>query len=323
MNNTSNSTLCNNESICEIPAPLFLNQVYACFVSLLSFNAFTFMSFFLWTTSFTFNLTLIVILSMRKKLNIFEKIFILHALIDFLINLLDFSFVIIFTIIPFWPFSSQLCVYYTSVDNALSSIEIFTVMYMCWVRMRCIQAPKTYTNELVIKHFLKIHMSIWAVLVVLWTITSEYILEINEWFDQSYCQLTFGSNWLNIFLLVTLFLLPLSLIGFMVIYIFFLIRKTNSNVKDIKAKKNKGNFFQNPLKYLLALHTSPQTKLVIITLAFLSQYSPFYVTWLISLLCTECVSSQAFAWINYLAYCPSLVNPIVIFTLNFKSRKIA
>ncbi len=321
MNNNSNSSA--NESSCEIPAALSVEQCFTCFLTFLDLDLFPFMSFFLWITSFAFNLILIVLLSLRKKINIFEKIFLIHALVDFLINLLDFTFVIIFTIIPYWPFNSTTCAYYTTVTNALGSIEIFTVTYMCLVRLRCIQAPKTYQSEFLVKYFLIFHMFIWAIAFVLWTLTSIYIIEVNEWFDQTYCQLEFGSNWLNVLILVLVFLLPLSVIGLLVVYIFFILKRQKANVQgNTNAKRHKFKFLKSPINYMLEFHTSAQTKLVIITLTFLLQYSPYYVTWLVSLLCPECVSSDAMIWINFLAYCPSFVNPIVIFSLNFKSRRI-
>ena len=317
--NNSNST--DAQSLCEIPAPLNLTEFFTCFYSLLSPDSFTVLSFFLWISSFILNIVLIVFLSVKSKVTIFDKILIFHALVDFLINILDFSFVIFFTILSYWPFSEAACAYYVSVDNALATIEIFVVLYMSWVRMRCILAPKTYLNELIISHFYKFQIAMWTIVFILWTSTGVYIIEIEEWFDQAYCQIDFGQDWLNLLILISVYLVPLALIGLSVVLIFVILSRKKSKVKGKKIKKNKPELGKSPLKYFLEIRISAQTKLVIITIVFLLQYSPFYVTWLLSLLCDDCVSDVFMTWVNFLAYCPSFVNPVVIMSLSYASKK--
>ena len=105
--------------------------------------------------SFALNLSLIYLLWTKLEITVFDKILLTHASIDFLISFIDYPFMVLTVYFRYWPFSKWMCIFWMSIDNAFGTLEVFTMLLMSWVRLRCILVPTEYKSEFIVKHIYK------------------------------------------------------------------------------------------------------------------------------------------------------------------------
>ena len=318
------------EDIClEVHEMNSFMEFYNCFNYLIGFQPLftTIYSIFLFIGSFFLNLILIYLLLTKTEITVFDKIITIHALIDWLLCFIDYPFMILSVYFNYWPFSKWLCIVWLIVDNSLGTLEIYTLLLMSWVRLRCILAPRSYLNELIVKHIFKFIVAMWFVIFSIWTSGIIYMLLKN--FYQEFCDTDFELQSINITVLFVCFLAPLSLVAMATIYTSFIMYQKKSifnnfskssdhapaNVAKSEVKsKRKPKLVIQSRKYKLKL--SPQIKLTIIITIFSAQYVPYYISWFTYLICEECVSTDLYNILSLLSYFPSIVNPVVMFSLN-------
>ena len=272
--------------------------------------------------SFILNLTLIFLLSIKTEITVFDKILQLHAVIDFLLCFIDYPFMVSATYFGYWPFSEGLCMFWVIADNSLSILEIYSFLIMSWVRIRCIIAPRSYLNDILVKHTYKCTVCIWIVIFIIWTSVSIPMMQTN--FTQSYCYINFELESISISVILIGYMLPLCLIVIATVFINVMIYKKKA---AIRQKYSNESSFSKPISVTGApkpkerswkefFRISPQLKLTIIITIFLFQYIPYYTDWFISVLCPDCVPLSVSNFFFYFSYSPSIINPLVVFILN-------
>ena len=287
----------------------------------------TIYSIFIFIASFMLNLSLIILLLIKREITVFDRIITTHAMLDLLVCLIDFPFMITPLYFNYWPFSKWMCIIWVSYDNSLCMLEILTVLLMSWVRLRCIQAPRSYASDVIVKHIYAFIASMWLAVVAFWTAVSTYMLMHN--FDQAACYLNFEIKSVSILVVIVAFLGPLCSIVAVTICIDIILYKKKRAVSQQKSTSEVSVNHPNnaPKSHQISphksnanikkkFHFSPQLKLSIIIAIFCIQYMPYYITWFTSVICSECVSTSLYNTLFLLSYFPSIVNPVVMFILN-------
>ena len=325
MNNFSTEPF--NYSICLVVHELSsITEFFTCLKYLLPSQPLvtTIYSICLIIGSFVLNLSLLFLLWTKTEVTVFDKIIFSHACIDFLMCFIDYPFMVLPVYFNYWPFSQSMCIAWIAYDNGLSSLEILTFLLMSWMRIRCILAPRSYLNDLIVKHVYKFIIPMWLVILTLWSCASTFMLLKN--FDQSFCNIVFDLESISISVLIVCFLGPLCLVVVATIFIDIVIFKkkmalryaTNSDTSDRNQPNGtrSSNVLTRKATITRFFKVSPQLKLTIIIAVFCIQYMPYYITWLTSILCPDCVSMDLYNVLSLLAYFPSIVNPVVMLTLN-------
>lgn len=114
-------------------------------------------------------IVIILIIKNSTKLTIFDQILIGHSIVDFLTGLIDIPFYHIFIIFGYWPFSDMSARLWSSYDNSINTITNLHMLYLSWSRLRCIQNPRTYHNEFLLKRPYLIMLFIWLMGFSIWT----------------------------------------------------------------------------------------------------------------------------------------------------------
>lgn len=261
---------------------------------------------------------IVIIFILRKKQpkTIFDKILIGHSIVDGLTGLLDVPYFHIYSLFEFWPMGETMCFLWNSYDTNMNTITNLHMLYMTWVRIRCILAPKSYLNETIIKHPITVMILIWIIGFTIWVpINSTIIgnLESNNF----QCAPPLNPSYLIIVLQLFFWFTPLFLILLLTLFVMYLIREknkkkgliktvssanvteggvsTSSEFKIFKAIKNPRYFLSKMFKL------NSQTKLTIIIATYLLQWCPSCIIALIDPVCL-CIPDNVTAGIYWLTY---------------------
>ena len=99
------------------------------------------------------NLVCIVLLTKKIKVkSVFDKIIIAHAFVDLVTNTIALPSYLFFSTFGYWPFGEFMCYYWVVLDNGTCTCTILHFIFMSYARLRCIFAPRTYDNEILIKY---------------------------------------------------------------------------------------------------------------------------------------------------------------------------
>ena len=173
---TNNSTGLTNETLflqaCLTPQLMDFNTFVTCYGALARASIMSpLLELFLVAFgSFFMNLLVIIMILMKPMtLSTFDKIMIGHALVDGLTGLIDIPIFHVNNFFGYWPLPSFFCYFWSSYDNNINTTTSMHMLFMTYVRLRSIQAPKNYKNEYVIKNPIKIMIGIWAFGLGFWT----------------------------------------------------------------------------------------------------------------------------------------------------------
>ena len=272
------------------------------------------------------NLVCIVLLTKKIKVkSVFDKIIIAHAFVDLVTNTIALPSYLFFSTFGYWPFGEFMCYYWVVLDNGTCTCTILHFIFMSYARLRCIFAPRTYDNEILIKYTYITVAFLWLFSGGFWIAVSVTMIR-NNYIDGN-CFLPYDPPVIAILIMILGVILPLLFCIGVTIYMSVNISKTKKfKKKGEKAVANAKVEEKKKLSELLLLKIvnikklvfeNAQVKLSIITTIFVSLYLPFPTSWVINSI-YPCVPD---AWLDafyLMSYCNSLVNPVVLLILNFK-----
>lgn len=218
--NSSNYTISDNKT-CELPQQ-FMNaqKFFLCFLYFFGKNLLSsilILSLIFCTVFFNF-LYIFYKSKTLNKLTIFEKIFFGHAFVDGLTGLIDIPIYYIFYIYGYWPFSNELLKLWVSFDNGLIITTISHMMYISYARLRSIQCPNGYKNEILIKYSYSTMLIFWLVGILIWYPTA-HLYGVIEFTNL----INFESVYINFVFVFFTWTVPLLIIFYLSIHLFYLI----------------------------------------------------------------------------------------------------
>lgn len=270
------------------------------------------------------NILAMYLLSTKTShITVFDKIFISHAFVDLLTGVVDFPFMYFISIFHYWPFSKTFCIYYVAFDNILATVEVLHIVFMSWARIRCILSPTNYSNQLILKHPYLFILLLWVLCSLLW-IPVTYVF-INRNYEENVCELSFDSIYVSILIICIGWIIPVIITMLSTAYIVYVLmvqnrkkKKLTSNKTDLSLKSSSSlhdaKWYSS--KRLMKITLNPQTKLSIIITPFCLQYLQYSLVWLVSTICSECVSSQFYVFSYFIAFLTSFSNPLILLIFN-------
>lgn len=155
---------------CSIPQYMSMDEFFSCYSKFFqerSAQAMTEIS--VAVLAFLFNLFVMVsILSQKGKTNKFDTILLGHSIVDGLTGLIDIPLFHIHNFFGYWPLPVWLSTCWSCYDNNINFTTNMHMLYMSYVRLRSIQAPKTYDLEILIKHPWRVMIGFWAFGLGVW-----------------------------------------------------------------------------------------------------------------------------------------------------------
>lgn len=137
-----------------------------------------------------FNLLVVVLISRQSKTKtVFDKIFIGHAFVDFLVGLFVIPPFCIYTVFGYWPFGKLMCQLYISLDYTICHVGILHMVFLSYARLRSLISPKTFSTELVIHNCCLTILALWGFSALLW-IPSVVLITYSNYEDRE-CFFTF------------------------------------------------------------------------------------------------------------------------------------
>jgi hypothetical protein len=330
----SNST----DEYCSANELIFTNFFFECFLHYL--NKEVWISTACLTIilgSIVFNILAIIFLMCKSVMkSVFDQIIIGHALVNFLTGGIDLIFFYLLLIFNYWPLGKNWCLFYLVFDNVLATVEILHMLYLCWARIRCIVAPKSYSSELTLKYPYVSMFLLWLLAVIIW-LPTVFVLNYESYEEYS-CFIDFKSYLVSVTVISVGWILPTLVTIISTACVVYILNK--------KRKKFHGNISKNNHTAKLAGATttsthqttnnkrsptisssyirkinfklSPQSKLTVMIAIFVLQYSPYSFIWLADTLCNRCLDPIYLNMSFLLTFLPSLTNPILVIILNFK-----
>ena len=96
-------------------------------------------------------LVIVLLIRKRSRMTIFDKLIISLCFCDALTGLLDAPFYSIVQIFGFWPFNYTSGIIWLCFDSGICTVNMMSMLYMTYVRLRSLQAPNTFEREVLIK----------------------------------------------------------------------------------------------------------------------------------------------------------------------------
>jgi hypothetical protein len=275
------------------------------------------------------NILAIFLLSRKSKTKtVFDKILISHAVMDLITGAIVLPNYFLIATFHFWPLSKGLCMFYVSLDNTMATLCTFHILYMSWVRIRCIKAPKEYTNEASVKYPINVIILMSILTLIFWLPVS--IVLVNQFYEDGSCYIEFKPQFLSAIVILFGWIVPVIFIIIITIFIMAILierktikkarfKATNKDRSSSSSTSNQESFNKAKSKFI----SNPQVKLSIIISAFCIQYLPYSLVWLIVTFCNECVSDLLFEITYLMTFSASFTNPFILLVLNpsfFKSK---
>lgn len=136
------------------------------------------------------NLVVIYLIQQHKKSKtVFDKIFIGHAFVDFLVGILVIPLFCIYSMFDYWPFSKIFCHIYVSLDFTICHVGILHMVYLSYARLRSLISPKNYQAEFFIANSGVTMFGLWILSALLWLPSVNIITNLN--FKSRECFFTF------------------------------------------------------------------------------------------------------------------------------------
>lgn len=182
------------------------------------------------------NLAVIVfIFRLKAHKTVFDKIFIGHCIVDGLVGLLVVPNYCIYFVFGYWPLGKLLCHFYVSLDYTICHVGILHMVFVAYARLRSLQAPKKYNNELIISHAKLTMLVLWLISGVLWLPAVNVI--INLTFKNRECYFNYDPAYI-IMQDTIAYLLPMLIILAITAYILKTLHVRNKRRRMMKRKKN-------------------------------------------------------------------------------------
>jgi hypothetical protein len=102
------------------------------------------------------------------KLTLFDKILIIHSTLNAIRGITSMPFNHIITLFKYWPFDSISGRIYGSFNSSLNTIINLIMLYLTCARLRKIQYPRTYKQEMLFKSPILISMLICIIGILIW-----------------------------------------------------------------------------------------------------------------------------------------------------------
>ena len=205
------------------------------------------------------------------------------------------------------------------------------MLYMSWVRLRSIQAPKAYQSEFLIKRPILMMICFWTFGLSIWIPTTfiygtvDFTTDVN--FNPSYIKVIYN---------IVLWFIPLFSILIVASYIIYILEMRERRKKSMSNASSKGNFtvtflntqiasttselkpstYRKIFKYLYRFRLSGQAKFTIIIWTYWFEWAPPCVVTILNPLCDFCVPSDVTAVIYWLTYTVCLFDPLIVLILN-------
>lgn len=265
---------------------------------------------------------------------VFDKILMAHVLLDLKICSLNLAFYHIYTIFNYWPFSKELCIFWSSMDTSANTISIFLMLFITWTRIKSVLDPTSYLDHVLIRNPFKCVISIWFGSYLIW-IPINYVFISNK-YEVGMCEINYEPKCIQFILTLFTWFVPLCLIVFLIGFIMIELGKqekklskyktpsvtivttslnhsSNNNNINNKKKKNKEKINKFKLKNLKA-----DQKLTIIIVIFLVEWMPSCILWMVDSLGTHLIPDLALSITYWLTFFGSLTDPLLILVLNSK-----
>jgi hypothetical protein len=188
------------------------------------------------------------------------------------------------------------------------------MLYMCWVRWRCIAAPKSFSSEFIIRKPITMCCLIWACGLGTWAIISTRFGIIPETFSVQFSP-SFLKNILNIFFWLT----PLLLITILSVFIIIRLNEASQNKKALTLENSTTNKSSTLSKTSNTKAKEASMKphfrfLMLIIIYQIQWYIPCLVV-IIDGSC-NCVSPDVLTSIYWLTFSVLLTDPFFIYILS-------
>ena len=176
-----NSTLFDDYEYCIEAKSLSFMEFFKCsnFFFLKSiFTSFFYIFFSLSTAAL--NICVIFLINRhKKKKTVFDKIFIGHAFVDFLVGLIVIPTYCIYTMFGYWPLGKLACHLYVSFDYTVCHVGILHMVYLCYARLRSLISPKSFNQEFMIANSVGVMACLWILSSILWIPSTNLIVNLN------------------------------------------------------------------------------------------------------------------------------------------------
>jgi hypothetical protein len=252
------------------------------------------------------------------RLTSYDKILMNHCFIQGFTALVDVPFFHINAMFGFFPCGRVLGLLWAIYDNNINMTTNFNMLYMCWVRWRCIAAPKSFNSEFIIRKPITMCCLIWACGLGTWTIISTRFGIMPDTFAVQFNP-SFLKNILNIFFWLT----PLLLISILSVFIFVRLNKASKNKKALAKNKTLENTTTHKSSTLSKTsHKKKKEASMTPHIRFLTLIIIYQIQWYIPCLLVivdgscNCVSPDVLTSIYWLTYSVLLTDPIFIYILS-------
>jgi hypothetical protein len=144
------------------------------------------------------NVLVAVVICYNKSasLSVFDKILVNHCLIQGITALIDIPLYHVQEMFGYFPFGLYPSLVWSIYDNSINVTTNLNMLYMCWARLRCVMAPGSFSQDLLMRKPLTfmilmwlIDLSVWALIVNVFGMT-DYSLNVN--YNPSYVSSIFN-----------------------------------------------------------------------------------------------------------------------------------
>jgi len=102
------------------------------------------------------------------KLTLFDKIMIIHCIVNAFRGITIMPLDHIITLFEYWPFDSISGRIYGSLNSSLNTITNLIMLYLTFARLRKIQYPRTYKQEVLFKKPILMSILICIISILIW-----------------------------------------------------------------------------------------------------------------------------------------------------------
>jgi hypothetical protein len=101
--------------------------------------------------------------------SVFDTILISHCIVQGVTAGIDIPFYHMQDMFGYWPLPKIMSYFWASYDNNINTTTNLNMLYMCWARLRSIQAPTRFKDEFLLKHPKMVLSSFWVIGLTIWT----------------------------------------------------------------------------------------------------------------------------------------------------------
>ena len=164
-----------------------ITEFYECYELVLKENALIGSCGIILTISvFVTNLWVMIMLITKEHVNVFDKILIGHAFVDWWTSIYNISWKHFVDVFGYWPLSYSFGISWEIYDQSHQTVTALHMLYMSWIRLRSIQNPKNYKNELIAKYPILMMISVFINLTL--TVTSNITNVINYYKNKTHSE---------------------------------------------------------------------------------------------------------------------------------------